>query len=89
MEGFKAVQSSDIRTGDEIIVERKRYRYHDGVPIPSQYIRAMAYPHRTVAGPTMILRPEPSIEFPEIAPWALGWTYASNDATHQMWRRES
>lgn len=89
MEGFRTVQLSDIRPGDEIIVECKRWNYRDGVPRPSVFIRTKAYSHRTVSGPTIILRAEMSIEFPEVAPWALGWIYAGNDGKHQMWRRET
>ena len=87
MEGYKSVRTTELNDGDEVIVERRRFQ-PNGTPGASLYYRAVAKPHGTVAGPTMILVAEPSIEWPEIAPWALGWIYAGNTGTEQMWRKK-
>lgn len=88
-EGYEAVIESDLRIGDEVILERRRFEYKTGAPVDSEYFRAIVGEHNTVAGPRKHLVNEPTVAFPLIAPWGARWTYAGNSETQQMWKMSS
>lgn len=87
LEGYKNVTASQLHVGDVVIVERYRWDFRTGSPLPSVFYRAVVDQHQTVSGPMFDLRNEPSAEFPEFAPWQ-GKIYAANDSTMQMWMKD-
>ena len=87
-EGWERVSNSDLRVGDEIVLERKHFDYKKGNPLDSTYYRTIVGEHKTVSGMMFHLVNEPNVEFPEIAPWYGRWVYAGNGLTEQMWRRK-
>lgn len=86
IDGYRPVNATDLNVGDVVIVERRKYDYKTGRPVPSEYYRAIVGEHNTVAGPMKHIVNEPTIEWPQIAPWAGKWIYASNDSVTQMWK---
>ena len=88
MDGYRRVNTSDLKIGDIVIVERRHFAWGTGKPLPSEYFRAIVGKHRTVAGDAFHLTSEPNWQFPEIPPWAMGWIYAGNGAMEQMWMKE-
>ena len=85
---YERINASQINVGDEVIVERRRWSYRDGKPLPSYYYRTIAIDHKTVAGKTRQLVAMPNLVWPQIPAWSLGWIYAGNTATEQMWRKK-
>ena len=88
-EEYEAVRSAEIRDGDEIIVEHMRWEYKRGTPVASEYYRTMAQPAGRYGERTHKLRHIPSVEWPSIAPWQLGWIWADTDGNTRFWRRKA
>lgn len=86
-ENYEPVKTSDLAVGDVVIVERKKWDYDTGRPVPSDFFRAIVGERATVSGPQKYLTNEPSAEWPAFAPW-LWKLYAYNDSNHQMWREK-
>lgn len=85
---YERVNASQISLGDEVIVERRRWSYRDGKPLPSYFYRTIVSEHNTVSGMMKHLVAMPTLEWPQIPAWSLGWIYAGNTATEQMWRKK-
>lgn len=82
---YERVNSSDLNIGDIVIVESKHFD-KAGHPEDSEYFRTVAGEHMTVSGMMKHLTSEPDFTFPLIPPWQMGWIYAGNYMTMQMWR---
>lgn len=80
---MQRINMNDISEGDEVIVEVHHWDYKTGAPKESTFYRTYAewdkYGYK--------LRHEPTVDFPLIPKWQLGWIPAGNTKQIQMWRR--
>lgn len=88
-EEYEAVLQVDLHDGDEVVVEKLRYEYKTGRPAASEYYRTVAKQCRRYGTRTYKLYAEPSVEWPSIAPWQLGWIWADTDGNTRFWRRKA
>ena len=87
-EGYEAVNTNNLNTGDVILLERKHFEKKTGKPVQSTFYRCVVGEHKTVSGMMKHLVNEPDFDWPQIAEWANEWVYAGNDGVHQMWKKE-
>ena len=82
---YERVGIRDLAVGDVVIVEMKHFD-KTGRPQDSEYFRTVVGEHMTVSGMMKHLTSEPDSTFLRIPPWQMGWVYAGNYETMQMWR---
>ena len=88
-EEYEQVWTVDMHDGEEIIVEHMRWGYKNGHPVASEYYRTVAKQTRRYGATEFKLYAEPSVEWPSIAPWQLGWIWADTDGNTRFWRRKA